>query len=253
MDKPQWYREFWVFETDLPPGRSTANFSAAHWSWLGVLLVIWIVLAVLYHDRSDRWRIRLRWVLSALLVIGEVTRLTWIISQGHFRLVDDLPLHLCNLAVFIELLANRRQARLLRNFSYACGMPGALAALLTPAWGAYPLFHFAYLEAIVAHGILVILPVLWIAGDGFRPDYKYLPACFGLIGTMALAAAAVNASLGSNYMFLHDALPGTILEIFARWCGTPGYILPLAGLLWLVWLILYLPWVLVAARRPRYH
>jgi hypothetical integral membrane protein (TIGR02206 family) len=241
-------RNFWLYETDLPPGSATPNFGPQHWTWLGLVLLAIVVLAWIFARLSSQGRRRLIISLASLLAGGELARLVWVTATGHFSVVDDLPLHLSNLAVFIELAALGRKRVLLKEFSYACCLPSALAALLTPAWGAYPVIHFAYLESVISHTILILLPILWIVGRSFRPESRRLPACFALLAWLALLAVVVNLMIGSNYMFLREPPAGTPLAVFARWCGNPGYIVPLIGLVLVVWLVLYLPWAIKSRR-----
>jgi hypothetical protein len=59
------------------------------------------------------------------------------------------------------------------GFAYALSMPSALAALITPGWY-YPSSR-SVLESATVHTILVLIPVLFVCGDGFRPDYRRLP------------------------------------------------------------------------------
>jgi hypothetical integral membrane protein (TIGR02206 family) len=157
-----------------------------------------------------------------------------------------LPLHLCSLAIWIEMAAVFSGKPLLKELGYALGMPGALASILTPDWGVYPFISYQYLQAAFGHTLLVMIPAIWIWGDGFRPDIRRLPKCFGLLVLVVIPIAFVDWLLGSNYMFLCYAPKDTPLELFEKWCGNPGYLIPLVLLILVVWLILYLPWVIKA-------
>lgn len=240
-------RYFWSYETDLPPGLATPNFSLTHWCWMAAACLLIVLFTLVYRRLRLPARRKLLTATTLLLVCGLIARLAWVSIIGHFSAREMLPLHLCSISVLIEAAAFFSGSSVLKEFSYSCSLPGALAAILTPAWGAYAFVSYPYLQLALEHTLLVLLPVVWIWGDGFRPTVRRLPACFGMLLLLAAVSAVVNWQIGSNYMFLSIAPPGTILAVFESWLGNPGYLVLLVALLLAVWLLLYLPW-LVAAR-----
>lgn len=237
---------FWTYQTDLPPGVGTPNFSPVHFSWVALVLLTVVLIVFWYRRQPDGRQQTVQRVIAVLLMIGDPLRWTWAAMIGHYSVVEMLPLHLCTLSVVIEITAVFSKRRVFKEFAYACGLPGALAAILTPDWGAYPLLSFQYLQSIMTHSLLILLPAIWIWGDGFRPDFRQLPRCLALLLGMAGIGGLVNHFIGSNYMFLRYAPKDTPLELFETWFGNPGYLLPLLGLLLLIWLIAYTPWLVLA-------
>ena len=132
---------------------------------------------------------------------------------------------------------------------YALCLPGALAALLFPSWQALPLWNVMHLHSSTVHTILVLFPVLLLAG-GFRPSARRLPKVFGVFCLDVLAAALVNALCGTNFMFLRGAYGNAALSFIERLCGTgAGYLTGLMLLVLLVWAALYAPWVVLGHRK----
>ena len=242
---------FWYHKTDLPPNVGTPNFSPTHLTWLSVVIGLILIILFWYRRQNPPIRRRARLVIAALLISGDLIRWTWALIIGHYNVQEMLPLHLCTISVIIEVASVYTDRKLFKEFAYAIGMPGALAALLTPDWGVYPFLSFQYLQSVTTHSLLVLLPVLWIWGEGFRPSARELPRTFALLAGLSVIAATANYFLGSNYMFLREAPKATPLEIFEVWFGNPGYIIPLVGLVLLIWLILYTPWVLAAWRQEQ--
>ncbi|HAL74095.1 MAG TPA: hypothetical protein DCM45_03255, partial [Clostridiales bacterium] len=134
------------------------------------------------------------------------------------------------------------------EFGYACGLPGAVVVFLTPGIGPYPLIHFYYLLFIIDHVILMLLPLLWVTTGEHRPAWRRLPAVFTMVLVSACIAVIANHYVGSNYMFLNFVPDNTFWRVAAEWLGNPGYQLAMAGLLLVVWAILYVPW---SIRRSR--
>ncbi|NCC77904.1 MAG: TIGR02206 family membrane protein [Clostridia bacterium] len=242
------FQYFWLHKTDLPPNVGTTNFSATHLTWLAVVFTVIATVLVIYRRQEPEIRHKFRLVIACLLIAGDTLRWTWASIIGHYNVLEMLPLHLCTVSVIIEVASVFTGKKLFKEFSYAIGLPGALAALLTPDWGVYPLLSFQYLQSVSTHTLLVLLPILWVWGEGFRPSARELPRTFGLLAGLAVIAAIANHFLGSNYMFLREAPKATPLEIFEIWFGNPGYIVPLVGLVLVIWLIAYTPWALLARR-----
>ena len=132
---------------------------------------------------------------------------------------------------------------LLKEFSYSLSMPSTFAAILTPGWF-YPFFNIQYLNSALSHSLMVLIPILLVWGDGFRPDYRRLPKCFLLLLSFAAIAAYADIKLDTNYMFLCYASPDSPMQIFENWVGYPGYIFMEIGLILVIWTILYLPFII---------
>jgi hypothetical integral membrane protein (TIGR02206 family) len=247
------FKYFWTYYVDLPPGLGTPQFGAIHLAWLACIFAAVPLLVLLYRHLRPAARRRMQIILAILLGGGDLSVLIWITLVGHFSLAELLPLHLCSAMVWLEsATVFARKNQLLREFAYCCGMPGALAALLTPTWLIYPFGNYQYIESIWAHTILILLPAIWIWGDGFRPSLRRLPACFGLLAGLAVVSALTNHLIGSNFMFLSYPPAGSILAVFAQWLGNPGYLAGLVGLVLVIWIVLYTPW-LIHARRAKHR
>lgn len=232
---------FWAYYTEIPPSLYTRNFSLTHLIWLtSVFLIIGLSLPV-YRRVSATTQIGIKKGLVMLLVLCEIGIWIWQGVIGHYTLRNSLPLHLCSVSVFVEFAAVFfKRNLLLKEFTYALSMPGAYLALITPGWY-YPLSSFSYLTSVLSHSILFYIPLLFVLGDKFKPDFRRLPKCFLLLLLFSAGAYIANQIFGGNYMFLRFVPPETPLKLFETWFGNPGYLLPVILLILLIWVILYLP------------
>jgi len=235
---------FWKYETDLPAGIGVAQFSKAHLTWTIAALMIIILAASLYRRQTIVLRRRMELVIAALLASGYVFRWIWVILIGHYDASEMLPLHLCSLSAIMEFIAVISRKPFFKEFGYACGIPGAIVTFIMPGMGPYPLWHFYYIVFILDHLILILLPVIWIRGDGFRPDIRRLARCLILLLGMAGVDVIVNTWINSNFMFLHYAPEGNFLKPAADFFSNPGYQFVMGGLLLIVWVFLYTPWII---------
>lgn len=245
------WQSFWAYQTDLPPGSGFAQFSAIHLAWIFTALFFIFATLVYYRRQTAVLRRRIERTLAVLLAASYLLRWTWAVLIGHYYAAEMLPLQLCALAAAMEVAAVLSRKPLLKEFGYACGIPGALVAFIMPGIGPYPLWHFYYLLFIMDHSILLLLPVLWIWGDGFRPDGRRLLRCFAILLVMAGIDVVINARIGSNFMFLNFVPADTSLKPIADGFGNPGYQFAMGLLLLIVWGILYTPWIIVNRRIGR--
>jgi hypothetical integral membrane protein (TIGR02206 family) len=177
-----------------------------------------------------------RWTLGLALACNELV--WWIYrykKEGIHK--GNLPLQLCDAAIWISVLACLTEAPVIVEFAWFAGLAGAAMALLTPnlisPWPAYPALYF-----FAAHGGIVICVAVLVFGSGRRFSSGAVWRSFGLLLLYAALVGLVDWALGSNYMFLiHKPEAASILDRMGPWpwylCG--GGALGLA-LFWLLWL-----------------
>lgn len=245
------FQYFFAYDADIPRGLEVKNFSPTHLAWLAVTALL-MILAVLWYRRLPEAARRKALRGAAYAVIGlEVMRTAWLLIVGHYEIYRHLPLHLCGVMVFIEAVAVFSGKRFFKEFAYAAGLPGAAMALITPEPSGYPFFNIQYLQSIVIHALLALIPLFMIAGDGFRPDIKALPKNLGLLAALAAFCFGINFLLNSNYMFVRFAPADTPIALFDGWVGWPGYIGLLLAFVFAVWVFMYLPWALTGRRKKQ--
>ena len=238
---------FFTLEEDLPAAVGFPLWGRAHILWLGIAAAIAAAACFAYRRLSDSGRRRLRHALGWAVLVCEALKDVNVAVQGRFS-VWYLPLHLCGLAVFFTFAHAQKPGKTLGNFLYACCAPGAAFALLTPDWTAYPPFSYHSIVGFIVHALLLAYPLMLVAGGDLRPEAKYLPRCLGILVCCAVPIAVFNHFFGTNYMFLSWPSPGSPLEWFASFLGSPGYLLGYLPMLALVWLALYLPF---EKRKPK--
>lgn len=241
---------FWDFESDLPSGFGVDTFSSTH---IGVLvlsaiIIFWIIQ--IYRKQTDFGRLSIKRTISALLIMLYFSRWIWCAVFGDFSFFVStlLPLHLCSVSAIMGTAAVFTNNRQLKEFSYGIALPGGLVAMANPNLGPYPLFSFFFVEYILTHLLLVLLPLLFVFGDGFRPDIKSLLHSIWLAAPFVVTAFWVNQIIGSNYMFLNHVEEGTVLVLFDKWLGTPGYLIAVFGSIIIAWFIFYAPWEIFKRR-----
>lgn len=235
---------FWAFESELPGGTGVETFSSAHFAVLFLSAGLIFSVIRLYRKQPERGRRIIKVSIATLLMLLFFSRWVWCACFGDFSFFVSmlLPLHLCSVSAIAGTAGVFSNNRFLKEFSYGIGLPGGLVAMANPNLGPYPLFSFFFVEFTLTHLLLILLPFLYVFGDGFRPDIRSLPHSILLVAPFVGAAFWVNQAIGSNYMFLNRIEKGTVLVIFDSWLGTPGYLIAVLVSMLLSWLVLYAPW-----------
>jgi hypothetical integral membrane protein (TIGR02206 family) len=163
----------------------------------------------------------------------------WVFRYLHEGIhLTNLPLQLCDLTVWVTVLACIACIPLAVEFSYFTGLAGSGMALLTPdlwsPWPSYPAIYF-----FVAHGGIVVACTALVFGKIVAVRPGAVMRIFGLLASYAAAVGIFNKVVGSNYMYLcrKPANP-SLLDLFGSW---PLYLLGGAAVALLLFWALWIP------------
>jgi hypothetical integral membrane protein (TIGR02206 family) len=174
--------------------------------------------------------------IGATLSINEAAFGIWRYSREGIH-TGNLPLELCDAAVWAAILACFTRSTILAEFTWFAGLGGAGMALLTPAlyspWPSWPAIYF-----FVAHGGVAIAAFMLAFSHVMRFEPHSPWRAFGLLLCWTAIAGAADAAFKADYMFLREKPPAaSLLDFLGPW---PVYI---AGgfavalvLFWLLWL-----------------
>jgi hypothetical integral membrane protein (TIGR02206 family) len=159
----------------------------------------------------------------------------------------NLPLQLCDLAVWMAVAACLRPTPLLVELAYYTGMAGAGMALLTPdlwsPWPSYPAIYF-----FVAHGGIVVAVSVLVFGGVAHPGRGKPWRAFGRLLALAVGLGTVDAITGANYMYLcRKPKSATLLDALGPW---PVYIAAGAALALALFWLLWIPLRMSVAKQP---
>lgn len=214
-----------------------ALFGSTHLTLLAGIAAVGALLT--WACRTGRLPGRaVRIALGLALAVNELV--WWVFRYSHegFHFPLNLPLQLCDVAVWMTVAACLTLKPWVVEVDYFAGMAGAGMALLTPdlwsPWPSYPAVYF-----FLAHGGIVIgIGVLVFGGIApLRPGAVWR-AYGGLLAYAALVGA-FDALFHTNYMYLRvrPASP-SVLDVFGPW---PVYLVQAAGLALLLYFLLWLP------------
>lgn len=158
-----------------------------------------------------------RTALAAALVVEEMALYVSGLRAGWLRPPHGLPLDLCDVLVWVAVVALLSERAFPRELLWFLGVAGTGMALLTPdVGGAWP--SFAAVDFFVRHG-LVVAAALFLAWSGaFRPRPGAWWRVFLALNAYAAAVLAFDLATGTNYMYLrHKPRAGTLLDLLGPW------------------------------------
>lgn len=169
-----------------------------------IILIILIYVFLLRYNKhmgisnsSQIFPIFLSCFIVALDISEDIIR---IITQ-HYSLREDLPLQLCNIGIYLSVIALLKKNQTAFELIFFWGLVGASQAILTPDSNLFELKTF-FIYSQAYHGTL-IFAVLWlIVKNGMRMEMKSISKVFLITNIVVVVVALINYLLDSNYMFL---------------------------------------------------
>jgi len=203
---------------------------------IGMVLTIatCITLVLLWSRKQDGKKTDiLACALSVLLFCAEATQDILAYREG-FEVRDFLPFHLCNLGIFVNLLASFTKGKVSSYFSevsLVLIMPGAIGAILFPDWNYRPFWDWLNFTIFFTHLLLVLIPLLFLVKD--RTHVRFSHFWYSLLFMLVVVPPIYwyDMHFDNNYMFLQWPVSGSPLEWVYNLSDGKHYILGLFFLL----------------------
>jgi hypothetical integral membrane protein (TIGR02206 family) len=204
-------------------------FGTPHLVAIAVTLALPLTLAGAARRAGGRAPMVIARLIAGVLLANEFTYWTVRISEigldGWVR--NHMPLHVCGVAVLLTAWTLLCRSERTFEIVYFWGLVGAANAVITPGGIGVDFPQYRFFQYFIAHSGIVtgVLFATW--GLGMRPTLRGMFRAFGVLSIFAAFVAAVNALLGSNFMWLSAAPPGTVSPFFAL--AWPWYLPVLAA------------------------
>jgi hypothetical integral membrane protein (TIGR02206 family) len=232
-----------TYRTELPEGLGWEHFGPLHLSYLIGFVLATVAMVIFYRHSNDARRKSIRIVYACVVVVLELVKQLICLVTGVYE-PGLLPFHLCGMSiVFIvihTLVPNRTTAELL----YSLSLPGAVAALLFCDWNMYPPINFFCQQSFFIHFFEFSYPILLVSSGEMRPRFTQLWRVVVYLLIVCPGIYFFNHAYNTNFFFMNEAATGSPLAPLQTWLGNPGYLVGFTGLVFVVWLVMYLPWII---------
>lgn len=218
-------------------------FGAKHLTVIGVFVLVWLSFIYFRNAWQEEQKKSVRVGFAVFLAVNEIGLHIWSLYWGIWNIQTMLPLHLCSLMVWVTVYTALTSNRSLYDFTYFLGIAGALQAFLTPADGAmYDIPHYRIMQSLMAHGLLITIPIYMTVVEGYRPTLSSFKRIFIWTNIYMVIIFFLNRAIGSNYLFIAQKPPSpTLMDILSPW---PWYIPQLEVLAFVMLFILYIPFLI---------
>ena len=223
-------------------------FSLYHCFWLALTAIF--VTGCYRMGRIDsisRWHRIFRGGVFVAICANEAARVFYRHQVLQIPLVDNLPLHLCDLSVIIMLYTLATNRSWTGELSYYMGAVGALLAVCMPAISETGNIRLlAEIRYFLTHIWLVGVGVYFTFGSRYYPGRGAVWRSYGFVHLYALLITPLNLMMETNYFFTISA-PQQLAFIhrYPHWL-----FLVVASLIFLaVFNLLYLPFAVRARRQ----
>lgn len=211
-------------------------FSPVHLLILvAIPLIAWTLARV--GRRSSDAASRVRYGLAGFLTVNELIWYVYQLRTEGFRFPGGLPLELCNVTLWVTVIAACGLNQWAFEIVYYAGLAGSGMALLTPdLW--MPLWTYPTLYFFLAHGMAVATVLTLVWGKLAAPHPGSVWRVLAIVNAYAAAIGIFDAIFKTNYMYLRQKpASASLLNYFGPW---PFYLaggeLTALVLFWVLWL-----------------
>lgn len=202
---------------------------------ISVPLIGWCLAQ--WSRRSQRAARAIRYSLATFLAVNEVIWYVFRIGTEGFRFPNALPLNLCDVMLWVTVLAAFTLKPLAFEAAYYAGIAGMTQALLTPDLWA-PLASYPTIYFFLAHGMAVATVLTLVWGRLLTPRPGSWWKMLVLLNAYAAVIGTFDAVFKTDYMYLCQKPAGaSLLDYFGPW---PFYLVPAEvvaiTVFWLLWL-----------------
>jgi hypothetical integral membrane protein (TIGR02206 family) len=193
-------------------------FGVAHLvAMLATVTVAALLCAGLRRRASLSFERSVRLGLAAFLVSMSALHVLWVLDNRPVSVWEFIPLHLCDLSIFLALYALLTKQRLAAELLYFWTCSGTFLAMVLPAIDrGFPSLRFFIYFSL--HGGVVVVAIVLVYGLGLQPDRRSPLRAFGLTLIYTLVVALIDLATGQNYLFLaHKPGEETLLDYMGPW------------------------------------
>ena len=170
-----------------------------------IILITILFLIFKYHNQIQGYKHekKIRYTLGILMLIGELSYLTWnfihsLSDKVYF--IGTLPLHLCSYAIWGIAIVMFTMNKKLYNFVFIFAFTGVLA-LLFPNLN-HGMDSFRYYQLYFSHSLLLIGCLYLYKVHNFYPTKKDLIHSFIFLQIIIAFSLVINVVLNTEYLFI---------------------------------------------------
>lgn len=233
------------------PGSGFSLYGVEHLAFLAGIAIFVGLMCVFYKNANEKAQLKFRRIVACTCFGLEMLKQVVLFIILPSYPISQLPLHLCGLGCFVQMFDAfvTKWNKTTREILYSLSLPGGLAALIFADWTTYPILSFFCLQSFTIHALLVCYPAMLLFAKQLKPNWRELwrPAVFLVV--VAVPLFFVNRLFNTNFLFINGGTQGSPVELLVNLMGNPTYLIGYAGLVLVIWLVIYLPFIITGRKR----
>lgn len=221
------------------------HFGPEHLGMLALIAAAAVTGLLLLRRSGRKAALRTALVLSVAAVAGELLQDVLLLREGY-SVPNILPLHLCNLGLFVNLLASLTRGKVRAFFAEVSAvliLPGSIGALLFPDWTYRPFWSPVSMLCFFTHALTVFVPLVFLVMKEVKVSFKHFWYPYLFLAAVTPPVYLINRKFGVNYLFLMYPTKDSPLEWIFSITGEKfypaGLIVLVSGLLLIIYLVFF--------------
>ncbi len=212
----------------------------------GGAMVVFIMLGRAWRGDRRAWlggltrefSLRVAWCIG--IVIFQMFSVMWWLKPAHFNVIESLPLHICDVIVFLAPVALLTERRWARAMVYFMGLGLSAHGFITPVVEEGPA-DMRYWLFWVSHAQIVGSALYDVVVRGFRPGVRDFVTVAVVGVAYVVVITPLNLALDTTYGYVGRTLPGapTLIDYLGPWPWRVLVMIAMGNVLfvgmWLAW------------------
>lgn len=226
-------KDFFTFYTDIRGMAMPFNaFSLAHVTYVFLAIVCIAILYRVYTSLSSLKKEKFLVGMGIYFLVEELIYTIWLLLFCRDNTLKQvMPLELCSLCVYMNVITIYLKKDYLRFFSGSVGTLAGIVAIMYPANidGLYPVFAYRTINFYCLHASFILFGLIQLK-DTSLLNYCYMKKNLLIVSLMFTVAFFINLVFKTEYMFV----------------GIPPQIGIIAALYQKTGIVLFLPAIILA-------
>jgi hypothetical integral membrane protein (TIGR02206 family) len=204
----------------------------------GTCILIAVLLGRWWMRSTPRYERTMRYIWALGIIPLQLWSIIYWLLPNQFNIQQSLPLHICDLIVWVVPLALLTDRRWAKALVYYMGIVMSILAFITPVLTqGVGSMHFWLFW--IGHTQIVGSAIYLCAVMGFKPNRRDLLYTILISLIYAAAILPINILLNVSYGYIGNLDSPAIVTKFGPW---PWRIFPMAALMFGVFALLWFPW-----------
>ena len=193
---------------------------------IGIIFILAVLLFVFSDKFKNNKKLDKRFRISIGIFFAAIYLSHYILRYALYGFdYILLPFQLCSISMFLAIILLFTKDRTIFTFVLYTGVLGGFISLFVPVIG-YDSHFYRYYQYQLAHGMLILTPIYFIAVYDYLPGKMETVYSFLILQAIGIFMVIFNYRVGTDYMFIFIN-PDKIekFPVISKFGGIPLYLI----------------------------